>query len=136
MAMNTSLVQNQLLNWGFNMEYEFVVEFNRKYPDSLDEVIKTISALYSSPNYGLRVKINGNCNQKEFLQYEFAQLMCDGTYPIDVILPLIKYNMASLPIAKRSQQDEMWQDATTHQTIKVTFDSHGISIRPKYILLG
>lgn len=116
------------------MKYKFEVEFDRNKLDHLDSILKAVDDLYGGNNFGYRVINGGNILKIEIKRFSDD----DGLYPLYITTEMIKFKIKSLPTALRSQEDVVWKDATTHQTITVSVNGNGngIIIKPTYKLLG
>lgn len=118
------------------MEYQFEVEVSRNKANDIFDIMKLFHVLHSNDKCGYFFKKDGNCNQKDWLLLNTKLLGSDeNVYPLDVILPLIKYRMLSLPKSDTSEYDS-FDDVNFEQTFTTSITQHGIEIRPTFITIG
>lgn len=114
------------------MVYKFEVEIARDNLNLIGSAIRQYFTMYYSDVHGLTFKMNGPCNQKDWLLIDVSLIKPEffNVWPLEVMIPQILHRVKYLPKADASEYDDY--DVSIEQTITVSVTPHGIEIRPTF----
>lgn len=97
------------------------------------DCLKDVLQLYEKIHCSTNTKFSIKSNTSEVLQIKECYSKEEDSYPLDVILPMIRYKVESL---HQTQEGYYNGDGGNYKAIKIWMDSHGIKIKRVYVYAG